>query len=196
MYSPSVDNEQPALEPEIGESDLTLNTAADEAGCSVKTLRRAIHKGELPKRYALGSKGAQLVVTRTDFEQWRTARGNVPTRGVSMDTPAVSKDDPMDRDMSTRQGHVSEGQMSTVFTLQAVIDQAVRGAVEPLVAELHDTRAELGDTREQLGAAHERVAHLEVQLAERQAPPVSGPLVVRLLRWMLIGVGSTGPRRR
>lgn len=146
-----MDNQDPELTPEVGEDDLTLRQATDEVPCAVKTLRRAIHKGELPTRYALGPNGPQLIVTRPELEHWRAVRDD-PSR------PPLTLDTPLDKDVSHGQVDTPQPTLSMVSTLQAAIDQAVRSAVVPLVDELHATRTELGDTREQLGAARERVA--------------------------------------
>jgi len=168
MYSPHVDNEQPELAPEVGASDLTLRQAAERAHCSVKTLRRAIDKGDLPKRYAVGENGPQLIVTPGELETWLDRRVSTPS--------------PLDKPVSTGQvDTMDRPNLSMVSTLQAAIDQAVRSAVVPLVDELHTTQTELGDTREQLGQARARVAQLEAQLAAGQAAR-RHPLWMRLLR--------------
>lgn len=139
------------LRSDIGESDLTLRLAAERARCSVKTLRRAIDKGDLPKRYAVGENGPQLVITSEELEAWLDSRASMPP--------------PLDKIVSHGQGRITEAQLSMVSTLQAAIDHAVRSAVEPLVQELGAARVELGATREQLGAERARADHLAAQLA-------------------------------
>ncbi len=134
----------------------------------MKTLRRAIDKGELPKRYAVGENGPQLIVAPGELEAWLDRRVSTPP--------------PLDKPVST--GHMDTMDrvgLSMVSTLQAALDQAVRSAVVPLVDELHATRTELGDAREQLGQARARAAQLEAQLATHQAAR-RYPLWVRLLR--------------
>lgn len=140
--------------PAVGPADLTLRLAAERARCSVKTLRRAIDKGDLPKRYAVGENGPQLVVTPDELEAWMDCRVSTPP--------------PLDKIMSHGQSNVTEAQLSIVSTLQAAIDHAVHSAIEPLVQELGATRMELGDTREQLGAARAQADHLAAQLAAFQ----------------------------
>src|SRR5262245_44995924 len=53
--------------------DVTLRAAMDLAGVSDKTLRRAVHAGELPRRYIQMPRGLQLVFRRAHLERWMAA---------------------------------------------------------------------------------------------------------------------------
>jgi hypothetical protein len=53
--------------------DVTLRAAMDLAGVSDKTLRRAVHAGELPRHYIQTPRGLQLVFRRADLERWMAA---------------------------------------------------------------------------------------------------------------------------
>lgn len=60
--------------------DLTLGEAIQVAGCSRSTLRVAIRRGQLPRRYAHGPHGLQLVFARADLQAWLAA-SPAPLRG-------------------------------------------------------------------------------------------------------------------
>jgi uncharacterized coiled-coil protein SlyX len=55
-------------------NDLTVQDAARIAGRSVKTVRRAVHAGQLPMRYVLGLRGPQLVFQPEEIERWQVQR--------------------------------------------------------------------------------------------------------------------------
>jgi Helix-turn-helix domain len=63
--------------------DLSVQDVARLAGRSVKTVRRAVHAGQLPMRYVLGLRGPQLVFQPEEIERWhgqRIAAGVASTR--------------------------------------------------------------------------------------------------------------------
>jgi hypothetical protein len=53
--------------------DVGIRDAMALAGVSAKTLRRAVHAGELPRRYSPGEHGLQLVFPRAAVERWSAA---------------------------------------------------------------------------------------------------------------------------
>lgn len=55
-------------------NDLTVHDVARLAGRSVKTVRRAVHAGQLPMRYVLGLRGPQLVFLPEEIEHWQLKR--------------------------------------------------------------------------------------------------------------------------
>lgn len=188
-----MDNGQAAAgSPDAGDvtaADLTLRQAAALAGCSVKTLRRAIHAGELPNRYVSTAYGAQLILPYADVDAWiekrrPTASPDAPP--ATLDT-GLDTDPPLDKHVTTGQGSAQEsGQpLDTSILVQAARQQLVA----PLMAEI----VRLGDINrvqaEELGALRERVRRYEAQQVPegsqgQPARPVSlpGPLWVRLLR--------------
>lgn len=152
-------------------ADLTLRQAAELAGCSVKTLRRAIHTGELPSRYASTAHGAQFILPYADVERWIGQRQAAavhtappPTVDTSMDTSA-----PLDNPMSTVQKGsygVSQG-LDTSTLVQPLLQQIVA----PLTAEIARLNELTRTQAEELGALRERVRVYETaQLTERQQP--------------------------
>jgi predicted DNA-binding transcriptional regulator AlpA len=54
--------------------DLTPEEAARIAGVSARTLRRAIRRGALPRRYVIGPRGWQLVFRRKELDPWCAER--------------------------------------------------------------------------------------------------------------------------
>jgi hypothetical protein len=52
------------------QDDVTLQEVAQHAGCTVKTVRRAIQAGQLSRRYVMSARGPQLVFTPAEVEQW------------------------------------------------------------------------------------------------------------------------------
>lgn len=61
--------------------NLRIAEAAAIVGCSAKTVRRAVHSGHLPGRYAPGPRGPELLFAQADLARWlvdhppRTHRG-------------------------------------------------------------------------------------------------------------------------
>ncbi|MDB5057549.1 MAG: hypothetical protein JWO59_1021 [Chloroflexi bacterium] len=80
-------------------NDLTVQDVARIAGRSVKTVRRAVHAGQLPMRYVLGLRGPQLVFQPEEIERWQVQRtsgatlakaGRKRQRGGSRKLPGVA----------------------------------------------------------------------------------------------------------
>jgi len=138
---------------EVGTADLTLRQAAALAGCSPKTVRRAIHAGELPSRYASTAHGAQFSLPYADVARWigqrQAAAPPAPTMDTSVDTSA-----PLDTRMTTVQEPTQEA--SQAVDTSTLVQQLLQEIVAPLTAEI----ARLNDlTRlqaEELGALRER----------------------------------------
>jgi excisionase family DNA binding protein len=55
---------------------LSVNDAAAYVGLCARTIRDAIHRGELACRYS----GAKMLIGRTDLESWFASLPNEPTR--------------------------------------------------------------------------------------------------------------------
>ena len=108
------------------DQDLTLEQAAALARRSPKTLRRAVHSGDLPRRYVLGPRGPQLVFDDGTLRTWIAARvpiGQEPAPGA----PAR---------MRGETGDVAE-LVSTVSQLQKAL-QENRSVLAQLAARLRD----------------------------------------------------------
>lgn len=165
---------------DVSAADLTLRQAAALAGCSVKTLRRAIHAGELPSRYASTAHGAQLILPHADIERWigqrQAAATPAPTVDTRMDTPG-----PLDNPTSTVQKASQQG--SQDVDTSTLVQHLLQPIVAPLTAEIARLNDLTRTQAEELGALRERVRSQEAgQRGERRQPS----LLARLAR-VLIG---------
>jgi hypothetical protein len=85
---------QPAMTNiERSPEDITIRDAMRLAGVSDQLLRRALQRGELPRRYVQTARGLQLVFQRAALQRWIAGR-RAPRRRRAvvrvMPTPAVS----------------------------------------------------------------------------------------------------------
>ena len=83
---------------------LNLHVASRLAGCSTKTLRRAIQDGHFPRHYVLSPRGPQLVFRRQDLEHWVAERG----AKSRMQPRARGKRSPRGRDWDEISAHISD----------------------------------------------------------------------------------------
>jgi len=169
-----VKNGHDAAAGDVGPADLTLRQAATLAGCSVKTLRRAIHAGDLPGRYASTAHGAQLILPYADVERWIAQRQAPATSAPTVDT-RVDISGSLDNRLTTVQDPTQEA--SQAVDTGGRVQQLLQEIVAPLTAEiarLNDlTRAQA----EELGALRERerVYTSECQKSHGQAAPLTEP---------------------
>jgi hypothetical protein len=108
------------------DQDLTLEQAAALARRSPKTLRRAVHSGDLPRRYVLGPRGPQLVFDDGTLRTWIAARMPIGQEAASYE-PARTRGET---------GDVAE-LVSTVSQLQRAL-QENRSVLAQLAARLRD----------------------------------------------------------
>jgi hypothetical protein len=60
---------------------ISLRELAARAGCPETTIRHAVRKGALPRRYAANPHGPQLVFLPAEVECWLATRTAYPERG-------------------------------------------------------------------------------------------------------------------
>jgi hypothetical protein len=89
-----------------------VQDAARIAGRSVKTVRRAVHAGQLPMRYVLGLRGPQLVFQPDEIERWQVER-----------TAAGVTTAPVGRRRQRGPGRKQSGPEAKVGTLIAVVEE-------------------------------------------------------------------------
>jgi len=170
---------------EVGPADLTLRQAAALAGCSPKTVRRAIHAGELPSRYASTAHGAQFSLPYADVARWIAQRQAAAPPAPTVDT-SVDISAPLDNRMTTVQEPTQEASHAVdTSTLAQLLLQQIVAPLTAEIARLNDlTRAQA----EELGALRERerVQQEAARPGERQAARHS-PLWLRLVRRLLAG---------
>jgi len=155
-YTAGVDRGLDSDQGTVEAADLTLKQAALLVGCSVKTLRRAIHgttAPSLPTHYIERPTGAQIMIRPADLMQWQQERaGQVTTLDTTVSTGQSALDT-----LDTVQPSVSSGSAAIVG-----------GIVAPLVAELAEARRTIQQQAEELGALRERLRASEAAQAQHQ----------------------------
>lgn len=108
------------------QGDVTLTEAALLAGCSTKTVRRAILDGHFPRRYVMSPRGPHLVIQRADLDRWLVARQATSPAGTH---PASAQRPGSPREWS--------GLPAKVAHLQTALDEN-RAAIAALTAKLYE----------------------------------------------------------
>lgn len=160
---------------DVTAADLTLRQAAALAGCSPKTVRRAIHAGELPSRYASTAHGAQFSLPYADVARWIGQRQPAAPPAPTMDT-SVDTSGPVDMAVGT--GHEPAQEASHAVDTSTLAQLLLQQIVAPLTAEIARLNELTRSQAEELGALRER---------GRVQPEVARPLWLRLVRRLLAG---------
>jgi len=170
---------------DVGPADLTLRQAAALAGCSPKTVRRAIHAGELPSHYASTAHGAQFSLPYADVARWTGQRQAAAPPAHTVDT-GMDTSAPLDNRMTTVREPAQEA--SHVVDTSTLVSQLLQQIVAPLTAEIARLNDLTRTQAEELGALRERgrVQPEAARPGERQAARHS-PLWLRLVRRLLAG---------
>lgn len=151
---------------------LDIAASAALAGCSTKTIRRAVADEHLPRRYVMGPRGPQLVFLREELEAWaaRPARRHRSTRPANGHARWVD-DGPLSADSATLTEQIAH--------LQGVVDLTYE-----MIRRLSDHIEEQDSTLAASRAAIERMANAFARLERRLhnprtssrglAPPLTG----------------------
>ncbi len=76
---------------ELSPDDITMQEAAARSGFCEKTLRRAVQRGQLPRRYTHSAHGPQLVFGLVDLDRWLAQRPHRPYGpGLRQHRPALA----------------------------------------------------------------------------------------------------------
>jgi Helix-turn-helix domain len=129
-------------------TDLTVEDAARIAGRSVKTVRRAVHAGQLPMRYVLGLRGPQLVFQPFEIARWQAGRsstGDARAKTVSRPRPTQPR---------TRSGRVPGV-------------EALLATVEKMGATVAALSKRLADQECKLDSAHSLLSELAHRIEDR-----------------------------
>jgi hypothetical protein len=130
-------------------TDLTVEDAARIAGRSIKTVRRAVHAGQLPMRYVLGLRGPQLVFQPFEVAHWqsgRAATGELRAKTATRPRP--------------RQPGMRSARASSV--------EALLATVEEMSATIAELGRRLADQECKLDSANSLLAELARKLEERR----------------------------
>lgn len=185
---------------DVTAADLTLRQAAALAGCSPKTVRRAIHAGELPSRYASTAHGAQFSLPYADVDQWARRRRASAAPGAPPPTVDTGLDTSGPVDMPVGTGHEADHTPSQQVDTSTLVQHLLQQIVAPLTAEIARLNDVTRTQAEELGALRERMRVAEAApLAERPQPhapaapvdkptpaiptPEATPARPRLSRW-------------
>jgi hypothetical protein len=150
---------------------LTLDQAAVRAGCSVKTLRRAITLGTLPHHRVQQRRGQAIIVQPADLDAWLLERKKA--LAVASDparcwpSSALSTRDHVVQETPADAGH-GAGQSTDLVPLAAV-HALIRRDMAPLWEELGAERERRRIAEETLTAAQERAAAAEEHAARLAA---------------------------
>jgi hypothetical protein len=137
---------------------LLLRDLVARAGCTAKTVRRAVRLGELPRRYAVGKHGPQLVFMPAEVERWLKTSDAHPRRGRGFGR--------LQRTLNARQAGAVAGQLAR---LQAEHRTTVAAVSSMETAQAERDRA-LTAMSVALAALAERVCALERQRAGSKYP--------------------------
>ena len=124
---------------EPSDEDLTLIEAVQVIGLGAKTLRRAVQDSYLPRRYALGPRGPQLVFARAALTQWMNARHERlrSQRVAALATTASASAEWRETAASVRVTQLSQALEQSQATLERAV--AALDRQQALVAELART---------------------------------------------------------
>jgi uncharacterized coiled-coil protein SlyX len=140
-------------------NDVTLQQVAERAGCTVKTVRRAIQDGRLTRRYVMSPRGPQLVFTPAEVEQWITARSS-RRRGKRRASPERAGASP------AAWSRLDE----RIAQLQSVLAES-RSTIMTLSAQLNDQNRAVSEARASIALLSDRLAAVEEHLPVTPHPP-------------------------
>jgi hypothetical protein len=150
---------------------LTLDQAAVRAGCSVKTLRRAITLGTLPHHRVQQRRGQAIIVQPADLDAWLLEREQAfavsSGPGGSDQQAAMSTGDRPVQEMPAEAGH--DAGQSTALVPLAAVSEMIGRTMAPLVTRLGEAERTLGAEQERRRIAEERAAAAEENAARLAA---------------------------
>jgi hypothetical protein len=158
----AIGEDAPEAAQHVMTADLTLRQASERAGCSIKTLRRAIAAGALPRRYEpLPGGGGQLLVAAGDLERWMQQRAggrvdNGLTTGQKGHEGADVAMSPALRSMVGAMAQRLEAQDTLLSQTQAQLATAIEGQAA-LRAEAREQIAWLEQQVQELAGRLEQV---------------------------------------
>lgn len=143
--------------------DVTLQEVAHHAGCTVKTVRRAIQAGQLSRRYVMSPRGPQLVFTPAEVDAWIGERTG---RRRTRQQPGQGCGGAATADWSRLSEQVAQ--------LQALLAQSC-AAITALSAQVVAQHDELAEVRSAVGTLTARldVITLDASATGEHANPVA-----------------------
>jgi hypothetical protein len=135
---------------------ISVRALAARAGCTAKTVRRAISMGALPRRYAASVHGPALVFLPAEAERWLAARTTHPGRGRRAVRPPGLPDA---HTAHARQAHAVAGKLARL--------EAKQRAVAAVFVMLETAQAEQYQAIATLSVAFDALAEHVRALAER-----------------------------